>query len=801
MLTDLRYAIRVLLRTPTVTALAILSLALGIGANVTIYTIANAFLDQPIGGANDVDRLVRVYRGDHSPLMYLELERLRGERAIFSGMAGERMNAVAVDVGGTIQRAQASLVTDGYFAMLKVRPELGRLFDARDSSEAAPVIVISHAFWRDRLGSDSTVIGRALRVNDRPLTIIGVAPKEFASSIFLWRADLWVPPSVAPMYIGSAFNRWGGSLYTTARLADGVTLDRARSTVQTLAARLMTDSARSGQRVSFRVEPARGIVVELRGPMVLASSFLMLVVAMVLLIACANVANLLLARATARRRELGVRAALGAGRPRLVRQLLIESLLIAAAGGLIGLVAASWVADLLTRLVVSRAPEPIAIDVAPDTRVLLFALAISVLSALVFGLLPALRATSVDVSPVLREEATQTTGRSRARGVLIGTQVALCTVLLACSTLFLRSLANARVIDPGFDPTGIVDVTLDVSSRNLQHDQARAFFDELRARAAAIPGAREATIAALIPLGGSNMQVGLWVEGRPASGPRAPFAPSFNIVGPRYFETLGIPVVGGRPIGPEDRPTAPGVAVVNEKMAKHVWPNETAIGKRVSVEGPTGPWLTVVGIVRNTRYNSLGERVPDFMYLPFAQHYRSEMILQVRTAGATPTMAATLRDLVHTLDPQLPPTPVASLADDMRIVLLPSELGAGLLGVFGLLALLLASVGIYGVTSYSVAQRTREMGIRSALGATARDLVLLLARQSMRVVLIGAAIGLVLALASARLLTSQLYGVSSTDPLTFLVMPALLLSIALLATLVPARRATRVDPADALRTE
>ena len=801
MLTDLRYAIRVLFRTPTVTALAILSLALGIGANVTIYTIANAVLDQPIGGANDVNRLVRIYRGDHSPLMYPEIERLRGERAVFSGVAGERLSAVAVDVGGTIQRAQASLVTDGYFAMLRVRPELGRLFDARDSSEAAPVIVLSHAFWRDRLGSDSSVIGRALRVNDRPLTIVGVAPPQFASSIFLWRADLWVPPSVAPMLIGSSFDRWGGSLYATARLAEGVTIDRARSTVATLAARLMADSAHTGEHLSFRVEPARGIVVELRGPTLLASSFLMVVVTMVLLIACANVANLLLARATTRRRELGVRAALGAGRSRLVRQLLVESLLIATIGGLIGLLAASWLAELLTRFLIARSPESISIDVTPDAHVLVFALVISVASALVFGLLPALRATSADVSPVLREEATQTTGRSRARGILIGAQVALCTVLLACSTLFLHSLANARVIDPGFDPAGIIDVAIDISSRNLPHDQARAFFDELQSRAAAIPGAREATIAALAPLGGSNMQAGTWVEGRPATGPRAPFLPSFNIVGPRYFETMGIRVVGGRPIDTKDGPTAPGVAVLNEQMARHLWPNESAIGKRISIEGPTGPWLTVVGIVRNTRYNSLGERTPDFMYLPYAQHHRAEMVLQLRTAGATPAMAATLRDLVRALDPRLPPPPVTSLGDDMRIVLLPSELGAGLLGVFGLLALLLASVGIYGVTSYSVAQRTREMGIRSAVGATARDLVLLLARQSMRVVLIGAGIGLLLALASARLLTSQLYGVTATDPFTFLVMPALLLSIALLATLIPARRATRVDPADALRAE
>ena len=495
-LNDIRYAIRVLFRTPTVTALAILSLALGIGANVTIYTIANAFLDQPIAGANDVDRLVRVYRGDHSPLMYPELDRLRQERSIFSGIAGERMNAVAVSVGGAIQRAQASLVTDGYFAMLKVRPELGRLFGVSDSSTAAAVTVISHAFWRDRLGGDSSVVGQVLRVNDRPFTIIGVAPPEFASSIFLWRADLWIPPSAAPLLIGTQFSQWRGSLYTTARLADGTTLAIARSSAATLAARLSADSARTNERISFRVEPARGIVVELRGPAVVASSFLMIVVAMVLLIACANVANLLLARATARRRELAVRAALGAGRARLVRQLLVESLLIATAGGVIGLLAAAWVAELLTSFVVGRSPEPISLDVTPDAHVLLFALGISVVSAIVFGLLPALRATSSDVSPVLREEATQTTGRSRARGILIGAQVALCTVLLACSTLFLHSLANARVIDPGFDPAGMIDAALNVSSRNLEQDRGRAFFDELRARAAALPGVRSATLAA-----------------------------------------------------------------------------------------------------------------------------------------------------------------------------------------------------------------------------------------------------------------------------------------------------------------
>jgi predicted permease len=527
----------------------------------------------------------------------------------------------------------------------------------------------------------------------------------------------------------------------------------------------------------------------------------MTIVALVLLIACANVSNLLLARATVRRRELGIRLALGAGRARLVRQLLLESLLIACAGGVLGLLSAAWVADLIANYLVARSPEPIAVNVAPDGHVLLFALGASVASALLFGLLPALRATDTDVLPVLREEATQTTARSRARSVLIGVQVALCTVLLACSTLFLHSLANARVIDPGFDTRGVMDVWVNVSSRNYSEDQRRAFFDELQRRAAALPGIREATLAAIVPLGGTNMQVGMWIEGQPSTGARAPFAPYFNIITPRYFETLGIPLVGGRTITSEDRSNAPGTVVINERMATHFWPNEPAIGKRVSVESASGPWLTVVGVVHNTKYNTLGEQPPDFMYMPYSQHPRSEMVLQVRPAGGARLTASSLRGVVHDLDSQLPPMTVATLAEDMRIVLLPSELGAGLLGAFGLLALLLASVGIYGVTSYAVAQRTREMGIRAALGATARDLVTLVARESMRVVAIGAAIGLILALASARLLISQLYGVSATDPLTFVLMPAFLLGVALLATFVPARRATRVDPSVALRSD
>jgi predicted permease len=801
-MSDLRYAIRGLARTPSFTIVAILSLALGIGANVTIYTIANAFLEQPIGGAQDVDRLVRIYRGGHSPLQYADLVRVREQRRAFSDVAGERMMGVAVANGGGTERVQASITTEGYFRMLGVRPELGRLFGAADSVESAPVVVVSHAFWQNRLGGDSAIIGRNLRVNDRSFTIIGVAPPEFASSIFLWRADLWLPPRAAAPLIGMPFEQWGGSLYTTARLARGASPATASARLATVAARLVTEDPTGHERFTLRLDHARGIQAELRPAAIVASTFMMTVVVLVLLIACANVANLLLARATARRREISVRTALGAGRGRLVRQLLTESVLVAVAGGALGLLLATWAAEVLRNFAVARSPEPIALDVSPDVRVLAFTLGASVLSAIGFGLMPALRATSLDILPVLREDAPQTTGRSRTRRVLIAAQMAFCTLLLACATLFLRSLANARVIDPGFDARGVYDVALDVSSRNLDRQRTVAFYDALRTRAAALPGARSATIAAVVPLGGSNMQVGSWIEGQDAApGGRPPRLPYFNIVGPDYFETLGIPTVAGRAFAPTDIDGAPGVVVINAHMAAHTWRGDNPLGKRISIDGPSGPWLTVVGIVRDTKYNSLGESTPDFMFLPFAQHSRAEMVLQVRMNRPGALAATTIRDLVHDLDPLLPPPTVASLEDDMRIVLLPAQLAAGLLSAFGMLALLIASVGIYGVASYEVAQRTRELGIRAALGATARDLVELVVRQSMRVVLIGALVGLVFALGAARLLTTQLYGVGATDPVTFLGMPLFLALVAMVATLVPARRATRVDPVEALRAE
>ena len=794
-MTDLRYALRNLARTPAFTIVAILSLALGLGANITIYTIANAFLLQPIAGASGTDDLVRVYRGRHSPLQFRDIDFVRKNGAAFSDIVGERLQPVALANTEGSERVTSALVTDGYFATLGVRPAAGRLFTPADSAQQT--VVISHALWQRRFAGEPSAVGAVINVNGSPFEIVGVAPAAFASSMFLWRSDIWFSPGAATTILGTSWSQWGGSLYATARLKPGVSLAQANALLGAVARRIVAaDSALAGREFILRADHANGITAELRQPAALASAFLAVVVGLVLLIACANVANLLLARAAARRREISVRIALGAKRAQLLRQLLTESALLAFLAAGLGMLMAAWSTDAIARFVTQRTAEALSLSFQPDARVVLATLGLAALTTLLFGLLPALRATSLDVLPALREEASQSTSRSRTRSVLVGAQVALCTVLLACATLFLRSLANARVIEPGFPTAGLVDASLDLSSRQLDSTRGRMFYTRLKERVAALPDVKGVTFAALVPLGGSNMQMRMWLP----DAPDTRLLPYFNIVDEDYFETMGIEIVAGRGFGPDD--VAGTVAIVNEQFARRLAPDGNAVGKRFSVDGPQGPWITVIGIARNTRYNSLGERAPEFVYLSFQRFYRAEMFLQVRTTpGGENALRRAIPAIVREIDPQLPAVVANTIEEDMRIVLLPAQLGAALLGAFGTLALLLASLGIDGVASYSVAQRTRELGIRSALGASARDVMRMVLGQSLRVAGVGMAIGIAVALGAARLLASQLYGVGATDPATFVAMPLFLIGIAALATYVPARRATRVDPVTALRSD
>jgi predicted permease len=786
---------------------AVLSLALGIGANATIFSVANAFLLRAVRGVDET-RLVRVYSGHHSPLDYGEFRFVReNTRRVFTDMVGERLMNVARSGAGESTRMSAAVVTGNYFSGLGVGAALGRLFAGGDgAAETEPVVVLSHRYWTRSLGGDSSIIGTTLHVNERPFTVVGVAAEGFTSSVFLWRPDAFFPVSASRALLGVDPERLGGSLYVTARLAPDVSEQQANAALGGLMARLReTDPARYDEHASLRTEHARGVNAELRTPVAAALGFLLVVVGLVLLVACANLANLLLARATTRRREIGVRLALGAGRGRLVRQLLTESLVLAVLGGAVGLGMAVWATGALGTFIDGRSPEPVLVDASPDARVLAFTILLCALTALAFGLVPALQASSPGVVSALKDDASLAGfRRSRLRGGLVVLQVTVCTVLLACASLVLRSLANARDMSPGFPTAGLLDVPVELGPRQLPPAQQRAFYGQLLERTRALPGVRSAALAELVPLGGSNSQMTTWQEGAPlpADGER-PHVPYFNVVSPGYFATLGIPLLRGREFTAADRDSAPGVVIVNETMAARWWPDGSALGRRISVRGPAGPWHEVVGIARDAKYNSLGEDPPVFMYLPHAQHMRSGMVLHVRAADAATatTLRPTLRRLLAELDPMLPPARVVAIEEDMAISLLPVQAGAALLSLFGAVALLLASLGIYGVTSYAVAQRTRELGVRAALGAAGGDLVRLVMGGTGRLVVVGLALGIALSLGAGRLLTGVLYGVGAADPVTFLATPLFLAAVAALAVYVPARRATRVDPIIAIRSE
>jgi putative ABC transport system permease protein len=802
MLSDLRYAVRLLARFRGFTLITVASLALGIGANITIFSVAHSVLAQRLPAARS-EELVYLYTNRHSPFSIADYRWFRDRVTLLSGLIGERSQSVGVAIGaGEAERATASMVTNEYFAVLGIQPALGRLFSAKGDrpTTASAVAVVSHRYWASHLGRDSSIIGRTVRLNDRPFTVIGVAQQGFNSTSALWRPDFWVSVADAPSLVGVSGDSVRGSFYVTGRLAPGASTAAANAELATLMARLAQEQPDGHRRMTVRLEPARGITAELRAPATATAVFLMIVVGLVLVTACVNVANLQLARATDRRREISIRLSIGATRRRIVRQLLTESTLLAALAGAVALLVSLWT----TRLAKQFIPADISIDldIAPDATVLWFTVLVSVASGILFGLAPALRVTSPDLAGALKDDAGALgLTRSRLRSAFIVVQVATSLVLVVGATLFLRSLLVAKEIDPGFDTTPIVDARIDLSLRQYDEAKGAAFYAELLRRVQALPGVARASLADVVPLEGSNNESTLWLPGRTvAAGERRPSA-YFNVVGPDYLATLGIPLVKGRELTVADREGAALVVVVNETMARRLWPGEEPLGKTLSIDGPDGPFRQVVGVARDSKYNTLGEAPRTFMYLPALQSYGARRVLHVRAIADPAPVAATVRQTIRDLDPAMPPVEVRPITKDMALALLPARAGAIVLGIFGALALLLAVIGIYGVTSYAVSQRTRELGIRSALGAQRGDLMRLVVSESMRLVTIGTVVGVAIAFAAARLLGSLLYGISPADPVTFVVAPLILALAAAVSSYLPARRATRVDPMLALRAE
>jgi predicted permease len=815
LLQDLRYGFRMLWRTPGFTLVALVSLALGIGVNTAIFSLFNAVLIRAVPVIREQGRIVWL----RAPSSYPDYSDYREQAQSFEGMAAiTGTSEFSLSRGGEPELITGEFVTANYFRLLGVAAARGRTFGEEEGQTPAPVVVISHNLWQTRFDSDPSIVGRQISLNGLGFTVVGVAPEHFIGTEVGLNRELWVPLSMQPVLnppgAGRAVegasdalrernNHW---LKVFARLKDDVAREKAEAELTTIARRVAeANGERVGAETLRRVQLLRksgGMDPSDQEEALPIAGIVMGVVALVLLIACANIAGLLVARAAVRRRETAIRQALGASRPRLVRQWLTENVLLSVAGGALGLLLALWANDVLVSY--AQATPLASLDISLDYRVLAFTFVVSVVTGIVFGLAPALQASRLDIVAALKSEdalARAGSRRSRLRAVFVAAQVTLSVVLLVGAGLFIRSLQNAHTIDPGFRVERALSVPVNLGLLRYKATEGQNFYRELLARVEAQSGVESASLVRFTPLGFSYAQGQVVAEGQQRQNGDEGTNVGFNVVGPGYFRTMGAPLLRGREFTDADREGSTRVAVINESLADVLWPGEEALGKRVSFEGSAGPFLEVVGVARDVKYRSLGERQHPYIYQPVLQSYEPKMTLVVRTSGDPRSLAGAVRAQIHALDANIPVTDVKTLEEQFDLSLLPARVAAWTLGGFGLLALALAAVGIYGVVSYSVAQRTREIGVRVALGAQARDVLRLVLGEGLVVVCLGIAIGLLLALVATRVVAGFLYGVGATDPVTFVGVPLVLGAVALAASFVPAHRATKVDPMVALRYE
>jgi predicted permease len=811
---DLKYGLRMLVKSPGFSFVAILSLALGIGANTAIFSLINAVLLRPLP-VTDPQNLVMVATTDQRnpgnlPLSHLNFKDLRAQNAVFTDMASLTFNQVNYSHGQESEQIPVQIVTANFFSLVGAEPAVGRGFRAEEEAQATPVTVISHGFWERSLGSDPSAVGKTVTLNRTPYTIVGIAPKNFTGVLLGGGPSLWLPMSrnivVQPTWYET---RRGLFLFSVARLKPGVTAEQARANLKTVFANLeqafpVDNKGRSATAVPLleaRLNPnGQGANV-----LVQQSTVLMIVVGIVLLIACANIANLLLSRASKRRREVAIRLALGAKRSRLVRQLLTESLMLAVLGGIAGMAVASWT---LSAIVTADLPLPFPVDpaaVSLDPLVLAFTAALAILTGILFGLAPALQASKPDVVPVLKNELIPSATGQRGlrsffslRQVLVVVQVALSLIALIAAGLFLRELRHSQDIDTGFETRGVLVMNFNLLREGYTPERGTVFYDQIVERASGLPGVQGAAIAQSPPLAGGFMR-SVFPEGADTTT-TGRILVQVNTVGHGYFQTIGIPIVRGRDFTRADTAQAAKVVVVNETMAQQFWKGEEPLGKRFKFFGDED-YTTVVGVAKDSKYNAVAEDPQNFIYQPLSQNYTPQATLHVRSAGDAASLANAVRAAARELDPSMSLFNLRTLEEQVGNSLQPLQMNVLMLAVFGGLALVLASIGLYGVASYSVSQRTREIGVRMALGAQPSSVLGLVLGHGMVLVGVGLVVGLVVAYAAAGFMRTLVVVVDPHDPLTFVVTAAGLAIVALVASYVPARRATRIDPLIALRTE
>jgi putative ABC transport system permease protein len=816
---DLRYAFRALRNSPWFAALAVVTLALGIAVNTSIFSVVNGFIlrPMPVPEPEQLAVLSLQQAGDHAlqKFSYPDYVDLRDQSASFSDIIAYKITLAGLSADNRGDHCIVTRVSGNYFSVLGVQPSLGRLVLPTEGQTAGadPILVLGYSYWQKRFAGDKDILGKHVEINHHPVTMVGVAPKEFHGTYSIVDSDLYVPLSadlsakddtrIQDMWT----RRSDRALSLMARLKPGVSLKQAQASLNVVAQRIAEQHPDTDKGISVLGFPEKLARPEPDPDNTLpavATAFMALA-ALVLLVACFNVTNVLLVRATARQREMAIRTALGAGRARLVRQYLTESLLLAFLGAGGGMLLAFWATRYLSTISLGT-DLPVQFDFIPDARVYLFAIGVALATGVIVGVFPAMRVARRDVSSVLHEGGRGSSdGRRRqfARGTLVVAQVAGSLVLLIVAGLFIRSLGKAQTIYLGFNPSNVLNFSLDVQQVGYEETQGRAFYRELESRLRNLPGVVSVGEAFTVPLGVMSAFDSLTIEGHPVESGQQPPSVQYNMVTPGYFETLRIPVHRGRAFTDADDEKSPRVAIINQTMAKKFWADQDPLGKRFSTKGAAGPFLDVVGVVQDGKYRGVVEDPSPHFYLPLSQSYMPLRTFHVRTSVPPENLATQVQAQIRELAPNLPITELQTMNQALQGVngFLFYRLGAQFTGTMGLLGLILAVVGVYSVASYAATQRTHEIGIRMAIGATPRDILRMVLRQGFGIVGIGVVVGLAVAFAGTRVLADLFYGVAPNDPATFAAVATLLLGVALLACWIPARRATHVSPLVALRFE
>jgi len=809
-LQDLRYGLRVLRKSPGFAVLAVLTLALGIGANSTIFSWINSTVLNPIPGVQHSNQDTEVTTGgsrNYNPLAYPDYRDLRDQNRGFSSLIAMSLRAMSMTADGRPQRVWGTLVSANYFDALGVHPVLGRGFLPVEDTKpgGAPVAVISYRVWQTRFGGDPAIIGRKIQIDRHPYEIVGVAPPVFQGLQTGLRAEMWIPIAMTQQFFGVSRDlltdrsaRW---LMVYGRLKSGVTLDEAQA-----------DANRVMQEITREYPDSHqgdfGVVVHPLWRAPFGANFylrkilllLMAVAGVVLLLTCANVANLLLVRAVGRRREMAIRMAMGASRGRLVRQLLAESVILSVSGGAAAMLLTFWTAGTLGNFVPPVAEIPIVMSASADRTVLTVTFLVSVVTGIVFGILPAFRTSGLRPAAVLKEEAGSMTGavrKARLASGLVVAQVAMSLLLLVCAGLFIRSFRAAQKFNPGFNPHKVLLCSVDLHGLGYDKTTGITFDKQLLTILEAIPGAQSVTLADWIPLGFASSGVDVKPDGYIPREHESMTVGEAS-VGPNYLKTLQIPLIAGREFTARDAENSQRVAIVSQEFVKRYWPGQNGIGKRVQAERES---YTVVGVAQNIDTERLGQKPEPFIYLPLFEDYSSAIAIHLRVAGDPLATYSAVERAVHSLDADVPLFDTTTLDSRLLLNTTTQRLASAFIGCFGVLAMVLAAVGIYGVLSYVTRQRRHEIGVRMALGAKPGDVLRLVLRQGLTLAVLGLITGLAASLLLTRAISSQLFGVQASDPLTYTGVAALLLGVALLAGYVPARRAINVDPMVALRCE